>query len=787
MKAALLNPEASKSSDKQLASFKGGELSVAEYLRWVRALPPQYNAQLKQANDSVLSQFARVLSLNLLLLRQADSAKVQITGPEWQGLYGRYTSTLDSLKLDMGVAGDSTKGANMDHLVGQYFDRLISGKVRLRPMPGALGTMLRQQSRYRINDPGVSRGLELALAQQQKRDSTGGGAHPPVDRPGLKPAPGPAPVPGAPAPGARHQAHRRRVGRRVPIRRRTMRRRTSNRHSGGMRLRVALLVPALVVISAAAARAQNPADGAPPRPRQLPRPRRRPRPTVALRGPCPRARPIAVLRGPWPRARLTAAPRGPRRRARLTAALGRLRPRPKHLSSPPRSRTSAPLAPPRPTLRRPGRLHRLRPPRRRRPVCSGRCGTRRSWWTGSSQWVGNRPILASQVDEEIFSRQSQGLNPPSSPQELEALRKQVVQSIIDDELMVQEAERDTTIKVTDQEVADGVEQQIKKIRSNFSSELEYASELRKAGFQTPDEYRRWLTDQQRRAALQNRLVDERRGSGKLKSVIPTEREMREYFQQQKGSLEKRPATISFRQIVVAPQPSAEERQRAYQLADSIALGLRRGGDFAVAAKRFSMDSGSRRSGRVAQLVPAGNDGARVRTGRVRAQAGVISDPVETPFGYHIIQVERAQPGEVQARHILIMPEITEQEADSARRLAESLLKAAKAGANFDSLQRIYHDKPEEREAKDVPVTKLPPAYAKAIDTGGAGAVVGPFPLSGSGNRIKYTVVQVTTRRPEGDVRYEDVRDKIRQQLGEQLAVKRYLETLRKKAYVDVRS
>jgi hypothetical protein len=203
MKAALLNPEASKSSDKQLTSFKGGELSVAEYLRWVRALPPQYNAQLRQANDSVLGQFARVLSLNLLLLRQADSAKVQITGPEWQGLYGRYTSTLDSLKLDMGVAGaDSTKGANMDHLVGQYFDRLISGKVRLRPMPGALGTMLRQQNRYRINDPGVTRGLELALAQQQKRDSTGGGAHPPVDRPGLKPAPGPAPVPGAPAPAA---------------------------------------------------------------------------------------------------------------------------------------------------------------------------------------------------------------------------------------------------------------------------------------------------------------------------------------------------------------------------------------------------------------------------------------------------------------------------------------------------------------------------------------------------------------------------------------------------------
>jgi parvulin-like peptidyl-prolyl isomerase len=196
MKAALQNPEASKRSTKRLASFKGGELTVGEYLRWVRALPPQYNAQLKEANDSVLGQFAKVLSLNLLLLRQADSAKVQITGQEWKELYGRYTGAIDSLKLDMGLAGDSAKKkGNADLAVNQYFDKLVTGQIRLRPMPGALGTLLREQNRYRINDPGVAHGLELALAQQQKRDSSGAGVQPPGA--GLKPAPGPAPVPGA--------------------------------------------------------------------------------------------------------------------------------------------------------------------------------------------------------------------------------------------------------------------------------------------------------------------------------------------------------------------------------------------------------------------------------------------------------------------------------------------------------------------------------------------------------------------------------------------------------------
>jgi hypothetical protein len=102
--------------------------------------------------------------------------------------------------MDMGLARDSAKKADPGRALNQYFDRLVSGQIRLRPMPGALGTLLREQGRYRINDPGVAHGLELALAQQQKQDSGGAsGMHAPG--PGLKPAPGPAPVPNsAPSP-----------------------------------------------------------------------------------------------------------------------------------------------------------------------------------------------------------------------------------------------------------------------------------------------------------------------------------------------------------------------------------------------------------------------------------------------------------------------------------------------------------------------------------------------------------------------------------------------------------
>lgn len=401
--------------------------------------------------------------------------------------------------------------------------------------------------------------------------------------------------------------------------------------------------------------------------------------------------------------------------------------------------------------------------------------------------VGNRPVLASQVDEEIFSRQAQGMRLPEDEAGMRELREQVIAAIIDEELLVQQAQRDTAIKVTDEEIAEGVDQQIRKIRGNFPSELAYRSELRKAGFQTPDEYRRWLSDQQRRSAFQNRLIDKLRIAGKLKPIPPTEQEMRTFFEQQKGSFGKRPATVSFRQIVINPKPSPEAKARAKARADSIVAELRKGGDFATAAKRFSDDSGSRELGGSLNWFRRGVMVPEFERVAFALKPGVISDPVETPFGFHIIQVERTQPAEVQARHILIAPEVDSANVASARALADSIRRLVETGAPFDSLQRRYHDPSAERQGENVPVDKLPPDYAKAIGSADSGAVAPVFTLPTAAGKPQFVVLQVASRRPEGEVRYEDVKDRIRQQLGERLAIRRYIDRLRNATYVEVRS
>jgi len=402
--------------------------------------------------------------------------------------------------------------------------------------------------------------------------------------------------------------------------------------------------------------------------------------------------------------------------------------------------------------------------------------------------VGDKPLLASQVDEELYARQAQGAQlPESDTAAMRTLRHEVLEDLINQEVVVQEALRDTAIKVTDQEVAARVDQQIKRVRAGFSSEVAYRAELKKAGFESPEEYRRWLTDQQRRTALHDALMQALKDQDKLKPVSPTEQQMRAFYDTRRAALGKRPATISFRQVVIAPRPDSAAKAQALALADSIAAALRDGADFATAARRFSMDPGSRENGGELGWMRRGPPLApEFEKAAFSLKVGVISPPVESPFGYHIIQVQRVQPAEIDVRHILIMPAITEADSRAARARAETVAEALRNGASIDSLQRVEHDNAEEKEAKQAPLAQLPQAYQTALAGVDSGMVAPVFVLEAPANRSKFVVAYVTGRSSEGEVQYEDVRDQIRTLLSTRLAEERYVQHLRQGTYVDVR-
>ena len=403
--------------------------------------------------------------------------------------------------------------------------------------------------------------------------------------------------------------------------------------------------------------------------------------------------------------------------------------------------------------------------------------------------VGTRPILASQIDEEMVQQQAQGQPLPTDSAGTATLRRQILDRLIELEILVQQAERDTTIKVTDQEVLDQVEQTYQNVRKQFSTENEFRDQIRQARFGSVEEWRRWLADQQRRQLLAQRLIESQRQKGKLRPIPPTEAQMRDFWAQNKDQQPKRPATVSFRQIVVKPVPDSAARQRAYARAESLVVELRKGGDFAAAAKRFSMDSASAVQGGELGWFRRGVMVKEFEDVAFRLRPGEISFPVETAFGFHVINVERTQPAEILARHILIIPEISKAQIAIGRRLADSLHNVLAGGTvriAFDSLAKLYGDPQEPKLAEDASLTDMPPEYQKAFS---ADSTLGLKPVIAEGAdtpREKFVVVEVTARKAAGDLAFDDVKMRIRQSLSDQLAIKHFIDQLRRQIYVDIR-
>lgn len=200
MKEAAENQDAARKNGQRLASFKGGSFSVADFAKWVEALPPGAMRQVATQPDSVLENFVEGLAQNVLVVRQMDSAGVPIPAANWQALQLSYRAAVDQLASAIGlsdsVVSDTTRPrqARLDSAasrVSRYMDQLITGQAQFRQLPTALVGYLRESGRYRINRAGVTRAVELGTARWKADSAASAGAAPGA----IQPAPGGPPVP----------------------------------------------------------------------------------------------------------------------------------------------------------------------------------------------------------------------------------------------------------------------------------------------------------------------------------------------------------------------------------------------------------------------------------------------------------------------------------------------------------------------------------------------------------------------------------------------------------------
>ena len=399
--------------------------------------------------------------------------------------------------------------------------------------------------------------------------------------------------------------------------------------------------------------------------------------------------------------------------------------------------------------------------------------------------VGNRPILWSEVLEVINQRRAQGLQVPTDSGAQMELARSVANELIDEEVLVAQA-ANLKVEVTYDEVNQSVDKQLKRVHDQFKSESEFREALKGEGFGTPEEYKKSLAEQARRAALQQRVIDKLRQDGKLVSVAVSDADVQKAFEQNKATLPKRPATVTFRQIIIAPRPSEAAKARARAKAESLLVEIQKGGDFEQIAKRASMDPGTKDLGgdlgwnRRGVMVP------EFDRWMFALNPGQLSPVIETSFGYHIIKVDRVQPAEVKARHILIRPEIDSADVARARLEADSVAKAWRAGASFDTLAAKHHDPAEFRSILDpYPREQLPQSYQTAFGDKPAGTILDPFQIEDQrSGKPKFVVAQLVTVAEGGDYTASDLH--LREQLGQERSIRRLIDQLRKTMYISLR-
>jgi peptidyl-prolyl cis-trans isomerase SurA len=401
--------------------------------------------------------------------------------------------------------------------------------------------------------------------------------------------------------------------------------------------------------------------------------------------------------------------------------------------------------------------------------------------------VGDQPVLWSSVLENINVRRAQGMPIPEDSAGQMAIIAEVVNDLVDQELLVQKA-KDLKVDVGDEDVAAGVDAQIKRVRGQFSSDAEYKSELKKAGFGTPEEYRKGLLEQAKRSELQRRVVQKLKEDGKLIPVNVSEAEVSDAFDKHRTSLPHRPASVTFRQIVIAPKPSAAAKAAAHARADTLLNDLKHGADFAELAKRASEDVATKELGgdlgwnRRGIMVP------EFDKWMFALPPGQMSPVIETSFGFHIIKVERVRPGEVKASHLLVKWKVDSGQVALARVEADSVLRQWRNGAVFDTLVAKYHDSNEEKASlQPFPRDSLPPSYQQAFAGHVSRDYVGPFPIP---DRVtgaqKYVIAELLDTQEGGDYTVADLRQTIRAQLQEERSFRRLLDGLRKETYVSIR-
>jgi len=285
--------------------------------------------------------------------------------------------------------------------------------------------------------------------------------------------------------------------------------------------------------------------------------------------------------------------------------------------------------------------------------------TRRVKIDGVTAVVGDYVILDSDIEKLKVDIENQG----AAAGEISDC--QLLGKLMEDRLYAHQAVQDSLL-VSDAEVNTTSDRQIQQLASQIGS-VEKVLEF----YNQPDlqSFKDELYDINKLRMLAEKMKMEIVGD-----VEVTPEEVRQFFYD--IPITKRPvfgAELEIAQIVKQPKPSEEEKRRIIQRLEQIRQDvIENGSSFSVKAILYSQDPGSKSSGGAYSMTRETPFVKEFKDVAFSLREGEISEPFETDFGYHIILVEKIRGQEVDLRHILLIPEISNEQITAAQAQLDSI-------------------------------------------------------------------------------------------------------------------
>ncbi|MDH6252947.1 peptidyl-prolyl cis-trans isomerase SurA [Chryseobacterium sp. H1D6B] len=275
---------------------------------------------------------------------------------------------------------------------------------------------------------------------------------------------------------------------------------------------------------------------------------------------------------------------------------------------------------------------------------------------GIAAVIGDEIVLESDVTEQMNYAKQQGASNTDKCEFLE--------NLINNKLLVYEAKKDTLIENRSAAIKEQANSKYSQLLSQFPDEKTMLAAYKfRNGYEMKN-------------AIEKIDIDTYYGQAKYQRVTEkadvTPNEVTDFYNLYKAQLPEIKDEVSLAQIVMYPKLTEAHKQELINKLKKIKADIAGGESFESQARIYSEDPGSAPNGGLMKNIYKGQMVKPFEAAALNLQEGEISDPIESEFGYHIIQLVKKSGKIYDARHILLMATPTDDEIKTAKKKLDSI-------------------------------------------------------------------------------------------------------------------